>query len=73
MKIGRTVVLAESQATRVAAVALIEAGHKASAADRYVRRNPWTSVLFAAAAGLAAATVARRNENRGGRDDPSEG
>ena len=60
-KLGRTVVLAEAQATRIAAVTLIEAGRKAVVADRYVRRHPWTSVLFAAAAGLAAATVARRN------------
>src|SRR5579859_23057 len=61
VKIGRTVVLAEAQATRVAAVTLVEAGRTAVAADRYVRRHPWTSVLFAAAAGLAAAAVARRN------------
>ncbi|MEZ0603530.1 YihY/virulence factor BrkB family protein [Paraburkholderia sp. IW21] len=61
VRIGRTVVIAEAQATRVAAVTLVEASRKAVAADRYVRRHPWTSVLFAAAAGLAAATVARRN------------
>ncbi|ASW01514.1 YihY/virulence factor BrkB family protein [Paraburkholderia aromaticivorans] len=61
VKLGRTIVSAEAQATRIAAVTLIEAGHKAVAADRYVRRHPWTSVLFAAAAGLTAATVARRN------------
>ncbi|MFM0413238.1 YihY/virulence factor BrkB family protein [Paraburkholderia aromaticivorans] len=63
VKLGRTVVSAEAQATRIAAVALIEAGRKAVAADRYVRRHPWTSVLFAAAAGLTAATVARRNSD----------
>ncbi|MFM0500009.1 YihY/virulence factor BrkB family protein [Paraburkholderia caffeinilytica] len=62
--IGRTVVLAEAQATRAAAVTLVEAGRAAVAADRYVRRHPWTSVLFAAAAGLAAAAVARRNGGR---------
>ncbi|MFM0198254.1 YihY/virulence factor BrkB family protein [Paraburkholderia fungorum] len=67
LKIGRTVVLAEAQATRVAAVTLVEAGRTAVAADRYVRRNPWTSVLFAAAAGLAAATLARRNGDDNGR------
>jgi len=61
LKVGRTVVLAEAQATRIAAVTLIEASRKAVAADRYVRRHPWTSVLFAATAGLAAAMVARRN------------
>ena len=61
LKVGRSVVLAEAQATRIAAVTLLETSRKAAAADRYVRRNPWTSVLLAAAAGLAAATVARRN------------
>ncbi|WP_179713959.1 YihY/virulence factor BrkB family protein [Paraburkholderia bryophila] len=61
LKVGRTVVQAEAQATRIAAVTLIEASRTAVAADRYVRRHPWTSVLFAAAAGLAAATIARRN------------
>ncbi|AXL49017.1 hypothetical protein DSC91_000654 [Paraburkholderia caffeinilytica] len=64
VKIGRTVVLAEAQATRAAAVTLAEAGRTAVATDRYVRRHPWTSVLFAAAAGLAAAAVARRNGGR---------
>ncbi|PQV54368.1 YihY/virulence factor BrkB family protein [Paraburkholderia sp. BL21I4N1] len=61
LKVGRTVVLAEAQATRIAAVTLVEASRTAVAADRYVRRHPWTSVLFAAAAGLAAATLARRH------------
>ncbi|MFL9956679.1 YihY/virulence factor BrkB family protein [Paraburkholderia nemoris] len=64
VKIGRTVVLAEAQATRAAAVTLAEAGRTAAAADRYVKRHPWTSVLFAAAAGLAAAAVARRSGGR---------
>jgi membrane protein len=67
VKIGRTVVLAEARATRVAAVTLVEAGRTAVAADRYVRRHPWTSVLFAAAAGLTAAAVARRNGDDNGR------
>ncbi|MFM0619507.1 YihY/virulence factor BrkB family protein [Paraburkholderia nemoris] len=64
VKIGRTVVLAEAQATHAAAVTLVEAGRTAAAADRYVKRHPWTSVLFAAAAGLAAAAVARRSGGR---------
>ncbi|MFM0338980.1 YhjD/YihY/BrkB family envelope integrity protein [Paraburkholderia fungorum] len=61
-KIGHTVVQAEAQATHVAAVTLVKASRQAEAADRYVRRHPWTSVLVAAAAGLAVATVARRND-----------
>jgi len=66
VKIGRSVVLAEAHATRAAAVTLTSAGRTAVAAARYVRRHPWTSVLFAAAAGLAAATVARRNGDDSG-------
>ncbi|MFT4069187.1 MAG: hypothetical protein QM685_30995, partial [Paraburkholderia sp.] len=58
--IGRKVIEAEAQATRMAAAALVEARRKAVAADGYVRRNPWTSVLLAAAAGLTAAAMARR-------------
>lgn len=71
VKIGRSVVLAEAQATRVAAVTLTSAGRTAVAADRYVRRYPWTSVLFAAVAGLAAASLARRTggENATADDD----
>ena len=68
VKVGRSVVLAEAKATRIAAVTLVEASRKAVAADRYVRRHPWTSVLFAAAAGLAAATVARRNTDDSARN-----
>ncbi|ASL47296.1 hypothetical protein bAD24_III07870 [Burkholderia sp. AD24] len=63
LKVGRTVVQAEAQATRIAAVTLIEASRTAVAADRYVRRHPWTSVFFAAVAGLAATTMARRNDS----------
>ncbi|WP_341318252.1 YihY/virulence factor BrkB family protein [Paraburkholderia sp. IMGN_8] len=59
VRIGRGVVHAEAQATRAAAVTLVEARRKAVAADRYVRRHPWGSVLLAAAAGIAVATVAR--------------
>ncbi|MGF6972708.1 ElaB/YqjD/DUF883 family membrane-anchored ribosome-binding protein [Paraburkholderia sp. JPY465] len=54
----------EAQATRLAASAIVEARRQATAADRYVRRNPWTSVLLAAAAGLTAAAMARRGADR---------
>ncbi|WP_345815993.1 YihY/virulence factor BrkB family protein [Paraburkholderia sp. PREW-6R] len=63
LKVGRSVLQAEAQATRIAAVTLVRASRKAVVADRYVRRHPWTSVLVVAAAGLAAATVARRNSD----------
>jgi membrane protein len=63
VRVARGVVEAEAQATRLAALALVETRRKAKAADRYVRRNPWTSVMLAAVAGLAAATAARRNSD----------
>ena len=63
VRVARGVVEAEAHATRLAALALVETRRKAKAADRYVRRNPWTSVVLAAVAGLAAATAARRNSD----------
>ncbi|WP_027214578.1 YihY/virulence factor BrkB family protein [Burkholderia sp. WSM2232] len=58
-KVGRSVISAEAQATHLAALTLLGASRKAVAADRYVRKHPWKSVAFAAAAGLAAASMAR--------------
>jgi membrane protein len=62
--VTRKVLDVEAQATRLAASAIVEARRQATAADRYVRRNPWTSVLLAAAAGLTAAAMARRGADR---------
>jgi len=60
--IGKTVVKAETHATRAAANTLVRAGRTAVAADRYVRRHPWSSMLVAAGTALFVATVAgRRN------------
>lgn len=67
LKVGRSVISAEAQATRLAAVTLLGASRQAVAADRYVRRHPWKSVAFAAAAGLAAAAVARHGRDGGAR------
>ena len=64
--IGRTVINAEMQATRAAALTLVEARRKAVAADQYVRRHPWSSVLVAAGTAMAVAAFARR---RNGPDD----
>ncbi|KAA1010999.1 YihY/virulence factor BrkB family protein [Paraburkholderia panacisoli] len=69
VKVARGVVEAEAQATRLAALALVETRRQAKAADRYVRRNPWTSVVLAAVAGLAAATAARRNSDERAEDE----
>jgi membrane protein len=62
--VTRKVLDVEAQATHLAAAALVEASRHATAADRYVRRHPWTSVLLAAAAGVTAAAVARRGADR---------
>jgi len=64
-RIGRKVFQAEGQATRAAASTLLEAGRKAIAADRYVKRHPWRSILLAAGAGflVSAITGRRRDDN----------
>ena len=58
--IGRKVIRAEDQATRAAASTLLEAGRKAVAADRYVKRHPWGSMLLAAGAAIVVTAVAGR-------------
>jgi membrane protein len=65
--IGRKVFRAEGQATRAAASTLLEAGRKAAAADRYVKRYPWRSILLAAGAAflVTAVTGRRRDDNAG--------
>ena len=63
VSIGRTVVKAETQATRAAAATLAQAGRKAAAADRYVKQHPWSSVLVAAGTAMAVAVVASRRSS----------
>jgi membrane protein len=58
--IGRKVIRAQDQATRAAASTLLEAGRKAVAADRYVKRHPWGSMLLAAGTALLVTAVAGR-------------
>jgi membrane protein len=65
VSLGRTVMRAESQATRVAAATLVHAGRTAVAADRYVRRHPWRSVLLAAGTALAMGAVVGRRDTPG--------
>jgi len=60
LSIGKTVIKAESHATRAAAVTIVEAGRRAGAADRYVRRHPWESMLIAASTAMALVAFARR-------------
>jgi membrane protein len=59
-KLGRKVIKAEGQATRAAAAGLIVAGRKAAAADRYVKRHAWGSVLLAAGTALVLTAIAGR-------------
>jgi membrane protein len=67
-KLGRKVIKAEGQATRAAAAGLIVAGRKAAAADRYVKRHAWGSVLMAAGAALVLTAIAGRMRSNGDAD-----
>ncbi|CAB3748489.1 YhjD/YihY/BrkB family envelope integrity protein [Paraburkholderia humisilvae] len=60
-RMGRSVMDAETRATLAAATTLVQAGRTAVAADRYVRRHPWTSVLFAAGTAILVAALAGRH------------
>ena len=59
--ICRSVIHAETRATRAAAVTLVQAGRTAAVADRYVRRHPWSSVLVAAGTAIIVAAMTGRN------------
>jgi membrane protein len=64
LALSRTVVRAETTATRAAADALIGAGRKATQANELVRRHPWRAVLLAASAGVAVALLSSRESPR---------
>jgi membrane protein len=70
-KLGRKVMKAEVQATRAAAAGLIVAGRKAAAADRYVKRHAWGSVLMAAGTALVLTAIAGRMRSNGDADPES--
>jgi len=73
VSIGKTVIKAETQATRAAAVTIVEARRRAVAADRYVRRHPWESMLIAASTAMALAAFARRrNASNDAETPPSD-
>lgn len=62
LQIGRSVVRMEDGATRAAAQTLVRAGRTVVAADRYVKRHPWSAALLAAGAAIAmTAAAAHRN------------
>jgi membrane protein len=69
--LGRKVIHAERQVTRAAATALLVAGRKAAAADRYVKRHAWGSVLAAVGTALLVTAVAGRLRSRRPSDAPA--
>ena len=71
LALSRTVVRAETTATRAAADALIGAGRKATQANELVRRHPWRAVLLAASAGVAVALLSSRESPRAADSDRS--
>lgn len=63
LQIRRSVVRMEDGATYAAALTLVQAGRTVAAADRYVKRHPWSTVLLAAGAAIAmTAAAGRRHE-----------
>ena len=70
VSIGKTVIKAETQATRAAASTIVEARRRAVAADRYVRQHPWESMLIAASTAMALAAFARRRNAPNDADTP---
>jgi membrane protein len=69
LQIGRSVVRMEDGATRAAAQTLMRAGRSVAAADRYIKRHPWSTVLLAAGAAIAMTAAAGR---RNGTDDDTD-
>ncbi|WP_321956058.1 YihY/virulence factor BrkB family protein [Paraburkholderia bannensis] len=62
LQIRRSVVRIEDSATYAAALTLVSAGRTVAAADRYLKRHPWSSVLLVASAAIAVtATTSRRH------------
>jgi len=61
----------EDSATYLAALTLVHGGRTVAAADRYVRRHPWGSVLLAAGAAIAV-TVAARGRHDGRLDTDAD-
>ena len=60
LQIRRSVVRMEDSAAYAATLTLVHAGRTVAAADRYVKRHPWGSVLFVASAALAMTAAGRR-------------
>ncbi|WP_444544284.1 YhjD/YihY/BrkB family envelope integrity protein [Paraburkholderia adhaesiva] len=63
----------EDGATYAAALTLVHAGRTVVAADRYVKRHPWRSVLLAAGAAIAMTTAAGRRRGKQHGTEPVDG
>ncbi|WP_322042368.1 YihY/virulence factor BrkB family protein [Paraburkholderia sp. J67] len=64
LQIRRSVVRIEDSATYAAALTLVQAGRTVAAADRYLKRHPWSSVLLVASAALAVTATTSRRHNK---------
>jgi membrane protein len=69
--VRRAVVRMEDKATYAAAFTIAHAGRTVAAADRYIKRHPWRSVLLVASAALAMTTAAGRR-HAGAHDERNE-
>ncbi|WP_321787367.1 YihY/virulence factor BrkB family protein [Paraburkholderia sp. J94] len=67
LQIRRSVVRLEDSATYAAALTLVQAGRTVAAADRYVKRHPWSSVLIVASAAIAMTAATGRRHTVGRR------
>lgn len=64
LKVSRKLADAESAATRVTALAMLDCGRKASQANDMIQRHPWRAVFLAGTAGLAMALLSGREPPR---------
>lgn len=62
LQIRHSVVRLEDSATYAAARTLVRAGRGMAAADRYIKRHPWSSVLVVGSAALAMTAAAGRRQ-----------
>lgn len=62
LNLSRKLARAETAATRVTALAMLDCGRKAVRANNLVKRHPWRAVLLAGGAGLALALLSGRDQ-----------
>jgi len=62
LNLSRKLARAETAATRVTALAMLNCGRKAVRTNDLVKRHPWRAVLLAGGAGLALALLSGRDQ-----------